>query len=177
MIWIPNLVWKMICLIDMLGNQFKSSHNASGWLLDDSGEEKKKTDTMSYDFGCRKYSRYKKKAGGNEMQPGPPAAPPGAGSPAARHSLTYVDVTWETCAAAEPEQQRQQQQREEDRGDRGALQPHVSSRSRGATGVIPFTPGPWQIHRSPATDSHIYRQSASLSLLSLSVSVSLSKHP
>lgn len=42
MIWIQNLVWKMICLIDTLGNQFKSSHNASGWLLDDSGEEKKK---------------------------------------------------------------------------------------------------------------------------------------
>lgn len=30
------------------------------------------------------------------------------------HALTYVDVTWETCTAAEPEQQQQLQQLEEE---------------------------------------------------------------
>lgn len=75
-----------------------------------------------------------------------------------RGSLTYVDVTWETCAAAEPDQQ--QGEREEDRGDREALQPHVSSSSstdgrRGTTGVIPSTPGPVP---TQITDSHIHRR-------------------
>lgn len=32
----------------------------------------------------------------------------GWSDPGSRGSLTYVDVSWETCAAAEPEQQREQ---------------------------------------------------------------------
>ncbi len=43
----------------------------------------------------------------HQIKPGPPAGPTAPPTP----SLTYVDVTWETCAAAEREQQ---QQREED---------------------------------------------------------------
>lgn len=58
----------------------------------------------------------------------------GWSDPGSRGSLTYVDVSWETCAAAEPEQQREQ-----GRGQRAALRPHGSSCSPGGAAVIPFT--------------------------------------
>lgn len=81
--------------------------------------------------------------------------PKSSGTQVQARSLTYVDVTWETCAATEPD--KQQREQKEDRGDREAPQPHVSSSNstdgrRGTTGVIPFTPGPVRIHLNRATD-------------------------